>query len=139
MIGLALETIKMYLNLMEEANHDVLLGGTPSQQRYSHSQHTLIIGSGQGTKWAGPSWFSISEIILDALQSNQQGLKLESPDIETTDERHAEMCVENSRQGVNNTGVMEYSRKNGSSLTLPEAATKTNQSFERHLSLTGGS
>ena len=48
------------------------------------------------------------------------------------------MSVDDSRQGVNETRVELYNKKNASKLTMPQAANQANQAFERYLSLTCG-
>ena len=137
-MGMTIGIISLYMNFVEGANHHVLLGAKPSTTSYSHSVETPIMGSGQGTGWAGPSWFAVADIILTALKENQPGMTLESPDGETIDEHHAEMSVDDSRQGINETGVKKYNDERGEELTLQEAATQANQGFERYLTLTGG-
>ena len=104
-MGMAIGIIGLYMNFMEGAKHHVLLGAKPSATSYSHSAETPIMGSGQGTGWAGPSWFAVADIILTTLKENQPRMRLESPDGETIDERHAETSVDDSRQGINEAGV----------------------------------
>ena len=137
-MGLAVGSISFFMTFLEMAQHHVLIRGVPSRDRYAHSRETPIMGSGQGTGWAGPSWFAVADMILTSLSDNQPGLHLISPNGEEEDKRAEEMSVDDSRQGVNETGVELYNKKNASKLTMPQAANQANQAFERYLSLTGG-
>ena len=104
-LGMSLGTVWFYLNFLELAEHHILLGNKPLRGKYSHSQNTPIMGSRQGTGWAGPSWFSVSDILFTSLGQNQPGIYLISPNGETEDFRTAEASVDNSRQGVNTEGI----------------------------------
>ena len=107
-MGMAIGIIGLYLNFLEGAKHHVILGAKPSAISYSHSEETPIMGSGQGTGWAVPSWFAVADTKFTALKEKQLGMRLESPDGETMDERHAEMSVDDSRQGINEAGGNKY-------------------------------
>ena len=137
-MGLAIGMAKFYLFFLEKARHHVIVDGKPSEEYYAHSPTTPIMGSGQGTGWAGPSWFAVSDIIFTALNDNQPGLYLMSPDRKTTDFRTAEASVDDTRQGVNSAGAEKFNKENGTDLTVGGAANRASQSFERYLTLTGG-
>ena len=137
-LGMVLGMVVFYLDFLEKAEHSIILGGEPTKRRYAHSESTPILGSGQGTGWAGPSWYAVSDIIFTGLKENHPGIYLESPDGNTKDFRTAEASVNDARQGVNTSGVEKFSQENGTNLTILQAATNACQGFERYLSLTGG-
>ena len=137
-LGMVLGMVTFYLNFLEAAEHSIILGGEPTERKYAHSESTPILGSGQGTGWAGPSWYAVSDIIFTGLTENQPGIYLESPDRNTKDFRTAEASVDDARQGVNTSGVEKFNRENGTNLTLIQAANRACQGFERYLTLTGG-
>ena len=137
-MGLAAAIIQFYLTLLENARHYIIVDGAPSPEYYAHSRDTPIMGSGQGTGWAGPSWFAVADLIFTALAENQPGMYLVSPDRKTEDFRIAEASVDDARQGVNSAGAEKFNKENGSNLTVAAAANRANQAFERYLSLTGG-
>ena len=137
-LGMTPGMVRFYLNFLERAEHHILLSNKPSREKYAHSQNTPIMGSGQGTGWAGPSWFAVSDILFTSLAQNQPGIYLVSPDGETEDFRTAEASIDDARQVVNTGGVNKFNREQGTSLTLEQAATRACQGFERYLTLTGG-
>ena len=137
-LGMTLGMVGFYLKFLEVAEHQIILGSTPSEERYAHSESTPILGSGQGTGWAGPSWYAVSDIIFTSLEENQPGIYLESPDGKTQDFRVAEASVDDARQGVNTGGVERFNKEKGTDLSLEQAATRACQAFERYLTLTGG-
>ena len=96
------------------------------------------MGSGQGTGWAGPSWFVVADLILTGLSENHPGLYLTLPDGKTTDKIFAKMSVDDSRQGIHEGGVKVYNARHGTNITLNRAENQANQAFERYLSLTRG-
>ena len=63
---------------------------------------------------------------------------MEAPDGSSQDIRHIEKYVDDSFQGVNESGVEYHNQLKGTNLKLQEAAIGSNQSFERYLSLSGG-
>ena len=137
-LGMSLGMVLFFMDFLESAEHHIILGNNPSEERYAHSENTPIMGSGQGTGWAGPSWFAVADIIFTSLEENQPGLYLISPDGRTTDFRTAEASVDDARQGINTEGVIKFNTEHETTLTLIQAASKASQSFERYLTLTGG-
>ena len=136
--GMAMSSVKFMLEFLERAVHRLVLGGKPTVGSYRHSTETQIMGTGQGTGWSPPIWFLVADIIIAALIINQPGLLLTSPTGETIDLRQNEKHVDDSRQGINESGIEAYNAKHGMELTLEEGAKKANQAFERYLTLTGG-
>ena len=136
--GMPFLALMFFQAFLAEARHHLILGGKPTTRCFADSRTTPIEGSGQGTGWSPPTWFMIAEIILRALRANQPGMLLISPAGETTDFRAAEKHVDDSRQTVNETGVLHYNKENKTNLTLEEATNQASQAFERYLSLTGG-
>ena len=95
-LGMTIGMVWFYMNFLESANHHIMLGNTPSEVAYAHSQNTPIMRSGQGTGWAGPSWFAVSDILFTSLAKNQPGVYLVSPDGKTEDFRTAEASVDDA-------------------------------------------
>ena len=104
---LAARIICMFLTLLEPAQHHVMINGTPSWETYAHSINTLVMGSFQGTRWEGPAWFAVANLIMTVLSENQPGIYLTSPDGKTTDKQFAKMSVDYSRQVINKGRIIE--------------------------------
>ena len=135
-LGLSTFMIGFFLSFLEAARHHIIVNNKPSKQPYANSETTPIMGSGQGTGWAGPAWFSVADILLTGLTCNQPGMYLISPDGETEDFRAAEANVDDARQGINSAGVEKYNKEHQTDLNIKEAANQASQSFERYLALT---
>ena len=136
--GMTGQALSFFQEFLRQARHYLLLSGKQSEGCFADSAQTPVEGSGQGTGWSPPVWLLIADIILKALEDNQPGLFLTSPDGSTTDFRAAEKHVDDSRQGVNEAGVEKFNNEHMTNLTLEEAATAACQAFERYLALTGG-
>ena len=137
-LGLPTFIICFFLSFLEAAKHHVMVNGRPSTQSYADSENTPIMGSGQGTGWAGPAWFAVADIILTSLTDNQPGLYMKSPNGMIEDFRAAEANVDDARQGINSAGVEKYNAEHQTTLDINEAAQQASQKFERYLTLTGG-
>ena len=137
-LGLPSFIIGFFLSFLEAARHHIIVNGKPSKQSYANSENTPIMGSGQGTGWAGPAWFAVADIILTCLTSNQPGMYLKSPNGLIVDFRAAEANVDDARQGINSAGVEKYNKEHLTNLDIGEAAQQASQKFERYLTLTGG-
>ena len=78
----------------------------------------------------------MADLIFTALQENQSGMYMVSPDGKTEDFWVAEASIDNARHGVNSVGAEKFNMENGTNMTV--AANRASQAFERYLSLTGG-
>ena len=122
--GVPLLALRFFPAFLAEARHHLILGGKPTTRCFADSRGTPIEGSGQGTGWSLPTWFVIADVILRALGRNQPGMLLISPAGETKDLRSAEKHVDDSRQTVNEIGVLHYNAVHKRNLTLKAATTQ---------------
>ena len=54
-LGLPSFMIGFFLSFLEAARHHIIINNKPSKQPYTNSETSPIMGSGQGTGWAGPA------------------------------------------------------------------------------------
>lgn len=92
---------------------------------------------GQGTGWSPTLLYLVADILITAM-SKYARMLIDAPGGSSADLRQLEMYVNDSFPSINEGGLRLHNSLNGGELKLPEAANKSNQGFERLLSISGG-
>ena len=136
--GLPKHAASFMLLFLLAARHHLLISGEQTTDHFNFNDNSRVDGTGQGTGWSPAIWTLVSDIMLTALTRYYAGMVISAPDGSSLDERHAEMYVDDSFQGVNETGVRKVNERTGQTETLLGAARDANQGFGCMLTLTGG-
>ena len=136
--GLPKHAASFMLLFLQSAKHYLLISNKQTSSHYTFSPTNRVDGTGQGTGWSPTIWALVSDILLTALSMFHIGLHISSPDGSSKDTRPAECFVDDAFQGINKSAVKISNQETGQNLTLSEAATQSNQGYERYLTLSGG-
>ena len=137
-MGLGRRAGRFLKKVLTHFRHQIVIGGSPSEEYFKNEVHRRIHGTGQGTGWSPTIWSAVCDIIITLCERHYPGQLFRSPDGEVTAKQNVDAFVDDSNLSVNEEGVKEFNKEHKTAWEMVRASWEAMSGYEQYLFASGG-
>ena len=103
-MGLGKKAGKFLKRVLNHFKHQIVIGGSPSEEYFKNEVSRRIHGTGQGTGWSPTIWSAVCDIIITLCERHYPGQLFWSPNGEVAAKQNVDALLDDSNLSVNAEG-----------------------------------